>query len=100
MEEVVQTHNFKPNVFGKTVFAKDFILAEADETYDLKLELFNLKDVKIETVSLSRITPTKWRWEEHKETKPIGVYQYSLSYTKGAIDRQFLKGLIPVIPVV
>lgn len=100
MEEVVQTHNFKPNVFGKTVFAKDFILAEADETYDLKLELFNLKDVKIETIALTRLLPNCWRWEEFKETKPVGVYQFSLSYTKGTTDRQFLKGLIPVIPVV
>lgn len=100
MEEVTKVHDFKATVFGTTVFAKDFDIDEFNGEYNLKLVIYNSQKVKIEEVLLNRITPTKWRWEKHKELKPVGLYKYSLFYLVNNTERQILKGLIPVNSVV
>lgn len=100
MEEVTKIYDFKPTIVGTTVFARDFDIDEFDQEYDLKLFIYNVQNVKIQEVPLVRISNTKWRWEKYKEMKPVAIYKYSLFYLVNNIERQILKGLVPVNSVI
>lgn len=95
MEEEIKTKDFT-HFFDHTVFLKDFSVAEFDDSYSLKITIYNLKDVMLEIVPLERVNANTMRWESYTEKRPVGVYKYTLCYVKGTTERIILKGFINI----